>query len=99
MAAPRKPQDRKPKQETTEAEVTPFEFEHNGETYTLASADVLDAGFARRNRKLTPDDQFFTLIEELADEDALAAIDSMKKAEFDVFQRAFYAHSGIELGE
>jgi hypothetical protein len=99
MAAPKKPQDRKPKAVNESEEVQPFEFEHNGKTYTLASAETLDAGFARKNRKLNPDDQFFTVLEALADDDTLAAIDSMKKAEFENFQREFFAHSGVELGE
>jgi hypothetical protein len=99
MTAPRKPQDRKPKSVNETEEVTPFEFEHNGESYTLASADTLDAGFARKNRKLSPNDQFFTVLEVLADDETLAAIDSMKKADFEKFQREFFAHSGVELGE
>lgn len=99
MTAPRKPQDRKPKAVNESEENAPFEFEHNGETFTLASADTLDAGFARKNRKLTPDDQFFTVLEALADDETLAAIDSMRKQEFEAFQKAFFTHSGIELGE
>ncbi|MDN4645358.1 hypothetical protein [Arthrobacter sp. PsM3] len=99
MAAPRKPQDRKPAQTPAGTEAPGFEFEHHGETFTLASADTITSGFARKNRKLSPDDQLYTLLEELADDDALAAIDSMRKPEFEVFQRAFFAHSGIELGE
>lgn len=99
MAAPKKPQDRLTKQAVNETEGAPFEFEHGGKSFTLNSADTLDAGFARKNRKLSPDDQLFTLLEALADDEALAAIDSMKKAEFEAFQRAFFAHSGIELGE
>lgn len=99
MAAPRKPQDRQAKAVNESEETEPFEFDHNGKTYTLASADTLDAGFARKNRKLSPDDQFFTVLEALADEETLAVIDSMRKQEFEKFQRAFFAHSGIELGE
>ncbi|QDG88868.1 hypothetical protein [Pseudarthrobacter sp. NIBRBAC000502770] len=99
MAAPRKPQDRQTKAVNDSAETEPFEFEHHGQTYTLASADTLDAGFARKNRKLAPDDQFFTVLEALADDETLAAIDSMRKQEFEQFQKAFFAHSGIELGE
>lgn len=99
MATPRKPQDRRTKAVNETEEVPPFEFEHNGKSYALASADTLDAGFARKNRKLSPEDQFFTVLEALADDETLAAIDSMKKADFEKFQREFFAHSGVELGE
>lgn len=98
MTAPKKPQDRQPKQAHPSPDES-FEFDHHGETFTLASADTLTAGFARKNRKLSPDDQLFTVLEALADDEALAAIDSMNKAEFEEFQRVFFAHSGIELGE
>lgn len=99
MAAPKKPQDRKPKKVEPRPD-EPFEFEHDGETFTLsAPSDVLTVGWARKNRHRTLEDQLFTLIEAIADKDALAAIDDMRKAEFEEFQRAFYAHSGISLGE
>lgn len=96
------PQDHKKKTETKpEAHPDqPFQFEHNGETFQLAASDdVLDAGFARRNRNLTQEQQFWALIEALADDAALAAIDEMKRPEFQDFQRAMYAHMGVELGE
>lgn len=99
MATPRKPQDRKPK--TVEARPDePFEFEHDGQTYTLAApSDILTVGWARKNRHRTLDDQLFTLIEAIAEDDALAAIDEMRKPEFEKFQHDFFAHSGITLGE
>ncbi len=105
MATPRTPQDRLPKREAAEKiephPELPFTFTGpDGETYQLAATeDILDAGFARRNRNKTPEDQLFTMLEALADDDALAAIDSMKKHEFLQFQRDFYAHTGAELGE
>ncbi len=97
MAA--KPQDHKKK--TVEARPDePFDFVHDGETYSLrAPSDVLTAGFARKHRHLSLEDQFFTMIEALADEDALDAIDEMKKDEFTQFQLDFFAHAGVELGE
>ncbi len=96
---PKKPQDRKPKKVTPTPD-EPFEFQHGGETFILAApSEVLTVGFARKNRNRDQMDQFFTIIEALADADTLAAIDDMKKDEFHQFQLDFYAHAGIELGE
>jgi hypothetical protein len=100
MAAPRKPQDRKAKDVKEESGVhIPFEFEHNGQTYHLAAGDTLTVGFARKMRHLSQGDQVFLLIEALADEEALAAIDDMHAEEFETFQKAWKQHSGITPGE
>lgn len=77
----------------------PFVYEFDGETITLPSLAMVEAGFVRRVRKLDQADQLFTLIEEKADADALAAIDRMTAPEFTKFQKAWRAHSGIGLGE
>lgn len=108
MTAVRKPQDRKPKadarakdvdEETSEQEDR-FRFTHKGIDYELAPHDeVLTAGYARKNRHKTLDDQFFSMLELLADDEALAAIDSMKKPEFLEFQETFIEYLGIDLGE
>lgn len=99
MATPRKPQDHKTKQVEPSPD-EPFEFEHNGETFTLAApSSVLTVGWSRKNRHRGAEDLLFTLLEAIADEDALAAIDDMRKPEFIEFQKAFYAHAGVELGE
>ncbi|MGY4859506.1 hypothetical protein [Cryobacterium sp. AP23] len=98
MAAPRKPQDHLPK--ATKAAHGGFTFRQGGEEFQLAdAADVLQVGFARKNRHKSESDQFFTMIEILADEESLDAIDSMNKAEFKQFQLDFYAHNGVKLGE
>lgn len=102
MPETKKPQDHQPKKKNvpTPHPEEAFTFTHRGQEYTLAAPlDVLDAGWARVNRNKTLDDQFFSLIEALADPEALAAIDSMKKQEFIDFQLEFYAHAGVELGE
>lgn len=99
MAQARTPQDHKPKKKTADPS-TPFVFEHNGQQFQLAAPeDVLTAGFTRQIRKLSQLDQLFTMFEALADEDALAAIDEMKKPEFEQFQKDFYEHIGADLGE
>jgi len=94
-----KPQDHKPKKRIANPDKS-FEFEHNGDTFTLAApSQVLTAGFARRTRHMDLANQFFEMVEALADADALSAIDEMQRDEFQQFQRDFYAHAGIELGE
>jgi hypothetical protein len=98
MAAPRKPQDHLPK--APKATHGGFGFSHGGKDFQLAdAADVLTVGYARKNRHKSESDQFFTIIEILAGDDALDAIDSMNKAEFKQFQIDFYAHAGVKLGE
>lgn len=74
------PQDHKrPKAETVNE---PFEFKHDGEVYTLPPASAIKAGMLRRFRKLDDLDIAFSLIEELAEPDALAALDDMPLEEF-----------------
>jgi len=103
MPAARKPQDHLAKKTAEEdflGATTPFEFEHNGETYQLAVADeVLTAGYARKNRHKSLPDQLFSMLELLADKETLEAIDDMGRVEFTAFQEAFYAHIGVDLGE
>lgn len=97
--APRVPQDHKPKAAETGPEA-PFVFKHAGKTYELSpAADFMTAGFARQNRHLSQAEQLFLIIEGLADDETLAAIDTMKGTEFKQFQQDFYAHNGVELGE
>lgn len=100
----KKPQDHKPKKKAEDKPEArpdePFEFEHDGKAYTLAvPAEVLTAGFARRTRHLDLASQFFEMLELLADEKTLAAVDEMQRDEFNAFQRSFYEHIGVELGE
>lgn len=94
------PQDRKPKKATKNEDVVePFTFTHDGKEYTLQSADILSVGFARKIRHLDQSSQFFEILEALADDDALAAIDGMHRAEFEQFTSDFYAHSKVHQGE
>ena len=70
-----------------------FTFTHDGAEYTLKPTyDVLTPGFLRKNRHRDDMDAFFTMLEELADPDALDAIDHMSRAEFHQLQQDFYEH-------
>ncbi|HEX5541110.1 MAG TPA: hypothetical protein VFX60_06040 [Micromonospora sp.] len=92
--ARKKPQDRK----KPDAEDV-FEFEHGGETYTLPRYGSIKPGLIRRIRKLSDLDATFTILEEVANADALAALDDMSMDEFNQVQRDWLEHSGITLGE
>jgi hypothetical protein len=62
-----------------------FTFEHKGERYTFEkSFDVVRRPkWLRENRRRTPLDMAFTMIEELAGDAALEAIDDMTDKQFE----------------
>lgn len=74
------PQDRKPKAEAATESVT---FEHGGKTYTLPHKSAMKAGMLRRLRNKGDLDFAFSMLEELCDEDTLAALDDMTVEAFD----------------
>lgn len=89
------PQDRKPK-----ADEVRFEFSENGKVYAGKPTETtITPGFLRRTRKLDDLDAFFTLIEELFDEDALKVIDTMSRPRFKRLQKDFYEHLEVTQGE
>lgn len=75
------PEDRKSK--TKDVDLGgPLEFEHDGKTYETARIDsVVTPGFVRRHRSDADVDVAYTVLEELCDADALAAIDGMSFAD------------------
>lgn len=95
MSTTRKqPQDRrKPADEDL------YEFEHNGERYTLPPYKSIKPGLMRRVRKLTDMDATFTILEEIAPKDTLAALDDMTMERFDEVITGWLEHSGITPGE
>lgn len=99
MPTPRQPQDRKPK--ASEAEVSDcFSFEHDGETYTFKpTLESITPGFLRKHRNGTDLDVFFTIIELIADDKALAVLDNLSHKEFDQVSTDFFKHLGAQRGE
>lgn len=105
MAAPKKPQDHKPKA-TEETEDNGFSFEVDGETYTLkpATGNFTRAVY-RRIRKESEVDQMFSIVELLApDEKTLDAFDRIPDEDFkDVFTKPFNTYfkkiNGATVGE
>lgn len=106
MAAPRTPQDRKPK--AAEApEDTGFSFELGGKEFTLKPVTGnFSRGFYRRIRKESEVDQMFSIVELLAaDQATLDAFDAIPDEDFkDVFAEPFNAYfkainGGSTVGE
>ncbi|MBO0747283.1 MAG: hypothetical protein J2O47_02965 [Acidimicrobiaceae bacterium] len=78
------PQDHRPKAAAKEATDGPFTFIHDGKTYTFEQSieSVVTPGWVRRHRSMNEADMTFTLLEEIAGDDALEAIDDMSWEEF-----------------
>lgn len=99
MATPKQPQDRKPKASDADSSEA-FTFEHDGESYTLKpTLEYITPGFLRKVRKQNDLDAFFTILETLADDEQLEAIDSMTHSEFQQMNKDFYAHLKASRGE
>lgn len=78
----------------------PFNYTTDaGVTITVPSLAKIKAGVIRKTRKLEPGDQMFTIMEAVADEATLAAIDDMDGDELARFTEQWGAHSGADLGE
>ena len=77
-----------------------FHFEHNGRSYTLPRFGKWKAGLTRRIRKLGEVDAMFTILEEVADEETLAAIDDMDETQLAQLIESWVEHAGgVTLGE
>lgn len=100
-SAPRKSAPRKPVAPVREIDTSEeFEYElESGETITLPRFDSVKPGVIRRIRKLSEIDQFFTVLETLADDDTIKIIDDLDNAEFQALQLAWFKHAGVNLGE
>ena len=101
MAAPKQPQDHKTKAAEADALKTPFEFTGaDGETYELPHFSVSDAGltagFVRKNRK-NETELLYTIVEALASEETLDALDELSPERFGEVIQAWQAASGAEL--
>lgn len=107
MAAPRKPQDRKPK---AVEEPTEFTFEHNGETFTLPPAQTIaDRVTGRMMRDAVMEGEegqlrlSFFMLEQLEDsEEAINALYEKPGSEMLQLVEAwmkFKPKDGVTLGE
>jgi len=78
-----------------------FTFEHNGETYTFEKGfeEVRSPRWLRANRRRDELDLAFTILEAIAGDDALEAIDSMNEDEFMALSKRLTKEMGASLGE
>lgn len=81
--------------------MTTEQFHHvHGDTHiTLPYLRNIKVGVIRKLRGANSADQFFGIIEAVADEDALAAIDEMTADEFGSMMETWQEASGITVGE
>jgi hypothetical protein len=94
-AAPRKPQDHKPKKTAI------YELKFDGEVYPSKNVhETITPGFMRANRRREEVDAFFTMVEALWDREVLeSTVDKMSNDEFSEFMKDFYRWMEVERGE
>jgi hypothetical protein len=89
-----KPQDHQEKAPDT------FEWDApDGSVITLPSMSRLSAGLLRKTRKLEFVDAFFTILEGVASEEALAQVDKLELSDFNRLVEAWQGQDGASLGE
>lgn len=86
---------------TEDTKPTNYSFEHKGETFTFEhDFDVIRSPkWLRQNRRRDEVDLTFTILESVAGDDALAAIDDMGEDEFIAFAKALDKAIGVSLGK
>lgn len=89
-----------PRKPTTVTNSDDYTYElEDGRTVTLPPFNSVKPGIIRKIRKLSDVDQFFTVLETLADDATIAIIDDMNQPEFEEFQTGWFKHAGVDLGE
>lgn len=80
---------------------TNFTFEHDGKTYTFEKGfeEVRSPRWLRANRRRDELDLAFTILETIAGDEALEAIDSMSEDEFTDLAKRLNKEMGASLGE
>lgn len=101
MAAPKQPQDHKLKAAEADALKTPFTYEGaDGETYTLPHFSPTDAGLTagdlRKNRH-NEMELLYIIVEALADEDQLEALDALGVERFGEVMQEWQKAAGADL--
>lgn len=101
MSAPSGPRKSAPRKLATVPEDNDlFRYElEDGTEIVLPKFNSVKPGVIRKIRKLSDVDQFFTVLEELADEETLAVVDNLTQEVFQDVQLAWFKHAGITLGE
>lgn len=76
-----------------------FHYDHNGQTVVLPKFKHTPAGVVRKVRSKSEAEQIFTVLEALADDDALAIIDTMDTEQLQAFIAAWQKDSNVTVGE
>lgn len=78
-----------------------FTFEHDGKTYEFEKGfeEVRSPRWLRANRRRDELDLAFTILETIAGDEALDAIDSMNEDEFMALAKRLNKEMGASLGE
>lgn len=76
-----------------------YQFVHGGNTFSLPPFKSIKSGHIRAIRKLAGEDAMYTLLEQVAPEDSLAATDDMTIDELAEVIEGWTQHSGVGLGE
>jgi len=71
----------------------------DGTEIVLPRFDSVKPGVIRKIRKLSDVDQFFTVLEALADEATLSVVDELDQDEFQDLQTEWFRHAGVDVGE
>lgn len=86
--------------QATEASREDFEFEgKDGKTYILPHASQVKSGVYRKLRSADGMDGVYILVESIASEEALAALDDMNLEELGEVLQAWQEHAGVGVGE
>lgn len=91
------PQDHR--RSAAETATTPFLFDHDGETFELPPQSSIKAGMLRRFRRQSDLDMAFSILEELAPPESLAALDDMTVGVFNDTLEAWQSHIGVAPGK
>ena len=83
---------------TQPADLFAYEF-RNGDVIRILKFGLVPAEVMRRTRKLPPSDLIFTVLEEVADEDALAVFDRQGQVEAAEFVAAWQEDAKVTVGK
>ena len=61
--------------------------------------DAMTAGFVRKHRNDSVEEQMFALVEEALEDESLAAFDKLRPSEMEDFYTKWQEHAGISAGE
>lgn len=76
-----------------------FHYEHNGKKFTLPRMDQIPFGVARKLRKESEEEQFYGMLEMVADKKALDIIDTMFPNDVKVLMDKWGAAAETDAGK